>query len=303
MNMKVKTLLAAFLAPLAISAAPETELVDYVNPYIGSISHLLVPCFPTIQLPNSLMRIYPSRNDYVTEYLDGLPVVVTNHRERSAFRLSVTQEDELRPIIRTSWDNEKVTPYDYQVQIADNTIDVHLAVSHQSAIYELTFLDPTKPATILLYTEDGKMKADDKNPCGSQRLSKNMKIYFSGEFDVKPEQAGLLRDGVITDKWLVEEPRACAAYRFPKGTKKVQFRYGISLISEEQAEKNLKREQGKAFDMAKVIREGRKEWNETLSNILVEGGTEDQKTVLYTSLYRTMERPVCLSEAGGLLRI
>ncbi|MBR6128043.1 MAG: glycoside hydrolase family 92 protein, partial [Bacteroidaceae bacterium] len=85
------------MAPLAISAAPETELVDYVNPYIGSISHLLVPCFPTIQLPNSLMRIYPSRNDYVTEYLDGLPVVVTNHRERSAFRLSVTQEDELRP--------------------------------------------------------------------------------------------------------------------------------------------------------------------------------------------------------------
>ena len=27
--------------------------VDYVNPYIGNISHLLVPTFPTIQLPNS----------------------------------------------------------------------------------------------------------------------------------------------------------------------------------------------------------------------------------------------------------
>ena len=25
--------------------------VDYVNPYIGNISHLLVPTFPTIQLP------------------------------------------------------------------------------------------------------------------------------------------------------------------------------------------------------------------------------------------------------------
>ena len=299
MKTNLKNFLAALvLVPLASVAAPVTEPVDYVNPYIGSISHLLVPCFPTIQLPNSLMRIYPSRNDYVGEYLDGLPIVVTNHRERSAFRLSVTQDEELHPIIRTSWDHEKVTPYDYQVSIADNTIDVHLAVSHQSAIYELTFLDPAKPATILLYTEDGRMKADDKNPCGSQRLSKNMKIYFSGEFDVKPEQAGLLRDGVITEKWLTEEPRACGAFRFPKGTRKVQFRYGISLISEEQAEKNLRREQGKAFDMTKVLKEGRDEWNATLSNILVQGGTDNQKTVLYTSYYRTFERPVCLSEDG-----
>ena len=296
--MKVKILLAAILAPLAIFAGGTKEPVDYVNPYIGSISHLLVPCFPTIQLPNSLMRIYPSRNDYVTEYLDGLPIVVTNHRERSAFRLSITQGDELHPIIRTSWDNEKVTPYDYQVQIADNTIDAHLAVCHQSAIYELTFQDATKPATIMLYTEDGRMQTDSRFVSGSQRLSKNMKIYFSGEFDIKPEQSGLLKDGKISEKWITEEPRACAALRFPKGTKTIRFRYGISLISQEQAEKNLNREQGKAFDMAKVIRDGRKEWNETLSNILVQGGTEDQKTVLYTSYYRTFERPVCLSEEG-----
>lgn len=299
MKTNLKNFLAALvLVPLASVAAPVTEPVDYVNPYIGSISHLLVPCFPTIQLPNSLMRIYPSRNDYVGEYLDGLPIVVTNHRERSAFRLSVTQDEELHPIIRTSWDHEKVTPYDYQVSIADNTIDVHLAVSHQSAIYELTFLDPAKPATIILYTEDGKMKADQQFASGSQRLSDNMKIYFSGEFDVKPEHVGLLRDGVITEKWLTEEPRACGAFRFPKGTRKVQFRYGISLISEEQAEKNLRREQGKAFDMAKVVKEGRDEWNATLSNILVQGGTDNQKTVLYTSYYRTFERPVCLSEDG-----
>ena len=31
--------------------------VDYVNPYIGNISHLLVPTFPTIQLPNSMLRL------------------------------------------------------------------------------------------------------------------------------------------------------------------------------------------------------------------------------------------------------
>ena len=61
-KINLKSLLTALmLSPLTVSAA--TEPVDYVNSYIGSISHLLVPCFPTVQLPNSLMRIYPTRND------------------------------------------------------------------------------------------------------------------------------------------------------------------------------------------------------------------------------------------------
>ena len=63
--------------------------VDYVNPYAGNVSHLLVPTFPTVQLPNSMLRVYPERSDYTSEYLNGLPVIVTNHRERSAFKLSV----------------------------------------------------------------------------------------------------------------------------------------------------------------------------------------------------------------------
>ena len=58
----------------------EKDCVDYVNPYIGNISHLLVPTFPTVQLPNSMLRVYPERSDYTSERVNGLPVVVTNHR-------------------------------------------------------------------------------------------------------------------------------------------------------------------------------------------------------------------------------
>ena len=286
-----------FCSSLTAGAATQ-EPVDYVNPYIGNISHMLVPTFPTIQLPNSLMRIYPTRSEYTRELLDGLPMVVTNHRERSAFRMSVTQGTSLRPIIGTNWDQEKITPYDYQVQIADNSIDVHLAVSHQSAIYELSFQDPSKAATILFYSEYGRMQVDGKKVSASQSLSDNMKIYFAGEFDVEPVQAGILQNGQITKDGNKEGENVCSALSFPAGTKKVSFRYGISLISAEQAQNNLQREQGSAFDMAKVIADGRKEWNETLKNIMVQGGTEDEKTVLYTSYYRTFERPVCLSEDG-----
>jgi len=38
-----------------------TQPVDLVNPYMGNISHLLVPTFPTVHLPNSMMRMTPDR--------------------------------------------------------------------------------------------------------------------------------------------------------------------------------------------------------------------------------------------------
>lgn len=65
--------------------------VDYVNPYMGNISHLLVPTYPTIHLPNSLLRVYPERGDFTGDRLHGLPLIVTSHRGSSAFNLSPSQ--------------------------------------------------------------------------------------------------------------------------------------------------------------------------------------------------------------------
>lgn len=290
----------------SFSLSAKKEAVDYVNPYIGNISHMLVPTFPTIQLPNSLMRIYPTRGDYTSEYLDGLPIVVTNHRERSAFRLSVTQDGDLREIVSTRWDQERITPYDYHVQITDNSIDVHLAVSHQSAIYDLEFCDTDKPVDIILFTDGGDISETCAPMTGRQRLKDGMYIYFAAEFSQQPEWTGTLEGrGKVSRpsesenrKTLTENVRRAVVAHFPKGTSKVSVRYGISLIDEKLAYKNLVREQGDAFDLKSVAKAGRKIWNETLENIKVKGGTEDQLTVFYTSYYRTFERPVCLSEDG-----
>ena len=79
---------SAFHACVNASASEVKEPVDFVNPYIGNISHLLVPTFPTVQLPNSMLRVYPERADYTAQLLNGLPVIVTNHRERSAFKIN-----------------------------------------------------------------------------------------------------------------------------------------------------------------------------------------------------------------------
>ena len=111
-----------FLTSLAVASllvacgnvqSPEVkkDYVDYVNPYIGNISHLLVPTFPTVQLPNSMLRVYPERSDYTSERVNGLPIVVTNHRERSAFNLTPYQGNDLKPVRSYTYDNEKLTPY------------------------------------------------------------------------------------------------------------------------------------------------------------------------------------------------
>lgn len=83
------------------SKPADSEPVDYVNTKIGGISHLLVPTFPTVHLPNSMLRVYPERADYTGDLLNGLPLVVTSHRGSSAFNLSPFQgpDDDIKSVI------------------------------------------------------------------------------------------------------------------------------------------------------------------------------------------------------------
>ena len=280
------------------SQSSNKEPVDYVNPYIGNISHLLVPTFPTIQLPNSMLRVYPERADYTTELLNGLPLIVTNHRERSAFNLSPYQGTELRPIITYNYDNEHLTPYSYEVDLDDNRMKAEYALSHQSALYRITF-EADKPAYIIVNSRNGSIHVGENFISGHQQLSDNTNVYVYIEPQEKPVSTGILNDGVIeASKDNAEGINACAAWRFADGTTTVNLRYGISFISEEQAEKNMRNEL-KDYNIKNLAKAGRQLWNETLGRIKVEGGTEDDKTVLYSSFYRTFERPICMSEAGG----
>ncbi|HEY0256088.1 MAG TPA: hypothetical protein VGC39_01500, partial [Candidatus Methylacidiphilales bacterium] len=87
-------------------AAAELKPVDYVNPYMGNISHLLVPAFPTVHLPNSMMRINPNRENFTTVYLKGFPLIVTARHESVAFNLKTFDggPDVTQPVDQSSYD-------------------------------------------------------------------------------------------------------------------------------------------------------------------------------------------------------
>lgn len=273
--------------------------VDYVNPYMGNISHLLVPTFPTVHLPNSMLRVYPERADFTGDRLGGLPIIVTNHRERSAFNLCPYQGDEsgLRPVIAYSYDREKILPYRYQVYLDNEEIDVDFAPSHQSAVYSLTF-EKEGSAYLVFNSRNGQLQVNGNAVSGYQYIDKKTKVFLYAETNQKPVKAGVLSNGSVNyNETSVEGTNAAIALSFGEDVKKLGVRYGISFISEEQAKKNLEREIA-AYDVDVVAKIARNDWNDALGKIQVQGGTKDEKTVFYTSLYRCYERPICLSEDG-----
>ena len=269
------------------------EPVDWVNPYIGNISHLLVPTFPTVQLPNSMLRVYPERADYTSEYVNGLPVIVTNHRERSAFKLGVTTGDELRPVIPVTYDNEHLTPYGFGVDLQDGAIHADYAVSHQSAVYRIVFREGK--GALVLSSQNGAVALDGNLLTGWQTVSGETRVYVAMELEQAPVQAGALWRGEMQETRTDEGRNAAIAMRFD--VPEVRLRYGVSFISADQALRNLRREID-SYEVERVAREGRRIWNETLGRLDVKGGTDDETTVFYTSYWRTFERPVCMSEDG-----
>jgi predicted alpha-1,2-mannosidase len=304
------TALLVLISPFSFCEGQVKSPVDYVNPYMGNISHLLVPTYPTVHLPNSLLRIYPERADYTSDQITGLPVAVTSHRGSSAFNLSPVNGTTLpvAPIMKYTYDQEKIMPYRYSVYLDEENIAVDFAPSHQSGIYSIRF-EKEAVNRLVINTRNGTLTQTPKGISGYQRIGRSPTlIYFYLETEqpiVKIEQVGggsernegNERNEKNERNEGNEGSRRNDAYVLTFNSKQLNLRYGISFISAEQAEKNLKREIN-TYDLALVASAGRDVWNKALSKIEVEGDCDDAKTLFYTSLYRVYERMICISEDG-----
>ncbi|RZJ76205.1 MAG: glycoside hydrolase family 92 protein [Flavobacterium sp.] len=282
------------------SAQITKQPVDYVNPYVGNISHLLVPTYPTVHLPNSMLRFYPERENYTSNTVNGLPLVITSHRGSSAFNLSPFQGDvrEIKNTIRYGYDNEIIKPYYYEVDLDDFGINAKFAPSHQSGIYEISFSKSQASSYLILNTRDGELSTNENTVSGFQRLSNNTKVFIYLETDLKPVEAGSYQNSSIDNqKKAISGRNAFLVLKYASNTQRVKARYGISFISVEQAKKNLQREI-KDYNLANVAELGKNIWNTTLGKIAIKGSDENAKTIFYTSLYRTYERMINLSEDG-----
>ena len=297
-NRFIYILMSLALFSCKMTTQQEKSPVDYVNPYMGNISHLLVPTFPTVHLPNSMLRVYPERREFTSDCISGLPVIVTSHRGSSAFNISPVSEssETFSPIVRYTYDNERITPYSYSVYLNEVKVQVDFAPSYQSGLYRFVF-EKNASNQLILNTRNGALQFTGNGVCGYQLIGQGpTKVYLYLETEPPVLDVGALKKNEINyNITSVEGKNEALILRFAQ--KQIRVRYGISFISVEQAQKNLKREIN-TFNVEEVARIGKEKWNEVLDKIQVTGGNENEKAVFYTSLYRTYERMINISEDG-----
>jgi len=263
---------------LAVFAVRAVAQVDYVDPTIGNVGILLVPTRPTVYLPNSMVRVYPIRSDAMDDRIDSFPLTISSHRMQELFSIMPGQSTGA-----AAYDQEKTTPYYYSTRFDGSMIQTEFSPAERCGYFRFSF--PNGNATVVLSNrEPGILNAQGGVVSGEERFS-GMKAFVYGEFGspvtFKVETAG-------------DKSRVVAV---GQGAKQIEFRYGISFISVEQAKKNLQREiPAWGFDRVRDAAKAR--WNEALGRITVEGGTESQRRVFYTALYRCFERMINITEDG-----
>lgn len=296
-------LISAALLFFFSCSTKQTDNVDYVNPYIGNISHLLVPTYPTVHLPNSMLRFYPDRDNYTSNKIQGFPLNVVSHRDGRAFSIMPFKGNpaDLPGNPSCTWDDENITPYSYAANLDELGTQIKFTPSEKSGFFSITYGDENSNGIMISTNGSGELSSENNTVTGFD-TNNRVKSFLYLEFDRVPEKVSTGKNDSLTAEHSVSGRRISLMASFPVGSGDLEIKYGISYISIDQAKKNLVSNIGYR-NYEETETEARDRWNHVLSKIDVEGGTEDQRIVFYTSLYRCFERMVDITEDGNYFSI
>jgi predicted alpha-1,2-mannosidase len=277
-SKRARALGCALLAATAMLGVHASGQVEYVDPTIGNVGILLVPTRPTVHLPNSMVRVYPMRDDALDDRIQSFPLTINSHRMDELFSIMPGNGD------AASFDQEVTTPYYYSTRFDERLIQTEFTPTERCGYFRFTYPDG-KASLVMSNRMAGDLAASGGMAISGEERFDNMKAYVYGEFS-----------GAV--QFDVEQHGDGKRVMISKdGARSLEFRYGISFISVEQAKKNLRREIPEwGFDQIKAVAKAR--WIEALGRIVVEGGTLEQRKVFYTALYRCYERMINITEDG-----
>lgn len=267
----------AHLFAFVIACAQLSAQVEYVDPTIGNVGILLVPTRPAVYLPNSMVRLYPIREDALDDRIHSFPLTISSHRISELFSIMPGDGNP------AAYDQETTTPYYYAARFRTSGIVTEFTATERCGYFRFSFPD-SKGSLVLTNRIAGTLELHDGNIVDGEERFDNMKAYVYGEFNTPV----IVTSSSNSDK---------QSLSITAKTRTLEFRYGISFISVEQAKKNLQHEiPTPDFEAIKTAAKTR--WNETLGRIDVEGGTEAQRRVFYSALYRSSERMINITEDG-----
>lgn len=304
------------------SAQPATNngFTRYVNPFVGTtpltdprIVGFTVPegwrpwsglTYPGSSLPNAMVQLSP-----ITAYGSGAgyqyedsTIIGFTHTNKGHWNLCNIP---VLPVVGTqtgkgyasrySHQNESASPGYYQVYLQDYGVNVRLTTTLRCGFHQYAFTN-NKDRRILfdLARANNRVRDWKIEQAGAAALQGyqdvgNDKIYFYATVNGTITNLEKLSEGKRDGRALVQ---------VSDDNKPVELKIGLSFVSIENAKQNLQQEIGtKTFE--EVRKAASQTWESLLSKIAVQGGTEKQKRLFYSSLYRVFLWPALRSDVNG----
>jgi predicted alpha-1,2-mannosidase len=310
------------------SAASQTGIfkpkgvTKYVNTFIGT-APLLDPAvigytpppnwrvwagltYPGVSLPNAMVQLSPM-TEYGSgagyEYEDTLILGFT-HTNKGHWNLCnipvmpVTGAPNAgeRYASRFSHERESAGPGFYNVYLEDFGVDVALTSTLRTGYHRYNFKNGTGRQILFdLSRANNRVLAweiaaqGDNVVQGFQQVHEN-KIYFYAVVSEPFTNVDITGNG---------KDQGFALLKLRDGnTKPVEMKIALSYVSTENARQNLEAELGsKSFESVRDA--ANKTWQQLLAKVELKGGTEKQKQLFYTSLYRSFLWSALKSDVNG----
>lgn len=295
----------------------QTKLTPYVNTFIGTapltdpkILGYELPqgwrswaglTFPGSSLPNAMVQLSP-----VTEFGSGAGY---EYEDDTIYGFAHTNKGHWNlcniPILplsnpgnkfgsKFSHKNESAAPGFYQVYLDDYQVNVKLTSTLRAGFHQYEYKNNhDRQILFLLGKANSGVSTWNIEQVGSSAVKGfqgGENIYFYATINGKIDKLNQ------TD---VGKRSGYAIIHLTDGnTGPVELRIGLSFVSTTNAKENLEKEIGnKTF--VQIRNEATAKWESLLSNIQVKGGTEKQKQMLYSCLYRSFLWPALRSDING----
>jgi len=278
----------------------------YVDPNIGSVAPLLTTKNPTVHRPHSMVRVFPvtkpGLNDrYLSDKIYGFALNMPAYRMGHVTELMPTSGKLVinKNEYASSYDHdqEEVHPWYHKIILEDYNIEADWTTTERAVIYRFKY--NTKEINNIIFRSVGEasFKIIGNNVIQGWEEFEKTKQFFYAEFSEVFDNSGSFESDKVKTETDITGKGVGLYVGFSAIEKSVEVRIGISYIDEKQAAANLRKETlDKSFETIKE--ESHQIWKNDLGKIQVEGGTEREKRIFYTSLYRSMERMVNISEDG-----
>ena len=291
---------------ISLSIKAQEDFTKYVDPTIGNVSRFLVPTYPTMHQPNQMLRMFPIKKDYIADEIEAFPLQVVSHRRPGIFKMTVANGASTKKMASQKMiidhDLETFHPWLYSTYLIDDDIRVSFTPGKKAAIYKIEYTSKAKQQ--ITFTSSGKNLNAKIEKEGAMYLTETLEETTRG---TNPQKKVLTtyaylqitnENGKIITNSTIENKGNTIVINVPnQNDGKVQIKYAVSYISDQQAKINFEKEIATA-NFNDLKQTAKKSWDTVINQIQVTGGTTAQKRSFYTSLYRTYERMVDINEYG-----